>query len=117
MMWVEAIVGAWGRVSRIAREQFVEQRCSGSPVAEDEHRSVTDWGFRDLLTVEQLLHKPERGLNDARRGNDRGLLPARTMNGESVASHEPPPGWEVVARPNGRRFCESADHGWGPPRG
>ena len=73
------------RVSRVADEQFVYERCAGSPVAEHEDRVFRDLRSGDSAAVDQLLQQAERRVAQAQAAENCRHWHARGGDGEVVA--------------------------------
>lgn len=55
--------------SRVLDQVLVQQRCTTTPVSNDEQRRVLQLGFFNFSTVEQLLKPPRNRIGD-RKPND-----------------------------------------------
>lgn len=88
---------------RIADEQFMEQRRSGTPVSKNEDWRLGDRRPGDRLTKQCRLSETKGRVKNAHETRGRSDIPFRPVDRESMPSEELGPGKGIAPEPKMRR--------------
>ena len=102
MIGFEAFVSRREVVTGVANQQFMQQRRSRSPMAQNEDGGLPDDRPANASSVNDFLNEAKQRVQQTHAGDDEGDVPARPVHGQSIAQEQSQPRQEVAAFPHAR---------------